>query len=119
MLLNKKGQNLSINTIIILILAVFVLVVVVVALTGGYGNFVKWYEGISGSTGMDVQKAVLTCNGYCTSFQTTGLEPIKENYCDNVMGIDFDGDKKADREMTCNDLRLEGGQVQCNGLECT
>jgi len=116
--LNKKGQNLSINTIIILILAVFVLVVVVVALTGGYGNFVKWYQDISGSSGISVQSAVLTCNGYCTTYQSTGLESIKENYCEEIMELDLDGDKTVDEEMTCDDLRREGGQIQCDEIVC-
>lgn len=117
-MLNKKGQNLSINTIVILILAIFVLVVVVVALTGGYGNFVKWYQGISGSSGISVQTAVLTCNGYCTSFQASGLESIREDYCEKIMELDTNGDNKVDEEMTCDDLRREGGQIQCDAIEC-
>ena len=117
-MLNKKGQSLSINTIIILILAVFVLVVVVVALTGGYGNFVKWYQNIAGSRGISVESAVLTCNGYCTSFQASGLESIRENYCEKIIELDLDGDKVVDEEMTCDDLRREGGQVQCDEIEC-
>lgn len=111
---NKKGQTLSINTIIITILAIFVLVIIVVALTGGFGNFSKWWNEIWGSQAVDVQAAVLECNGYCNSYETSGAEQFRRNFCDTIYEIDSTGDGEVDVELTCSEMT----QVSCPSISC-
>ena len=81
MMNDKKGQTLSINTIIITILAIFVLVILVVALTGGTGNFIDWWNEIWGSQAIDAQAAVLKCGGLCTRYDATGDGSLKQQFC--------------------------------------
>lgn len=101
----KKGQNLSITTVIITILAIFVLVLVVVALTGGFGNFVKWWNGVFAGSALSSQEAVLKCNGYCESYEVTGENSFKANYCTKKFSLDTDGDGKPDlHDLTCEGL---------------
>tara|TARA_Y100000310_G_C20667055_1_gene808149 strand:- start:1787 stop:2170 length:384 start_codon:yes stop_codon:yes gene_type:complete len=104
MLRNKRGQGLSVNTVIILILAIFVLVLVVLALTGGFGNFVEWIGTIFGGSGLSVQKAALKCDGYCSSYQTTGQDLFAEKYCTEELEVDIDGDKKTDETLFCDEI---------------
>ena len=111
---NKKGQTLSINTIIITILAIFVLVILVVALTGGTGNFVEWWNEIWGSRAIDAQAAVLRCEGYCTGYDSSGAEQYRRNFCDDVFEIDSNGDGDVDVELTCPEIT----QVSCASIQC-
>ena len=116
---NKKGQTLSINTIIITILAIFVLVILVVALTGGTGNFVEWWNEIWGSRAIDAQAAVLKCEGYCTGYNSigkdsSGAEQYRINFCDDVFKIDSNGDGDLDLELTCPEIT----QVTCASIQC-
>lgn len=110
----KKGQNLSINTIIITILAIFVLVILVVALTGGTGSFVDWWNKIFQSSAIDTQTAVLQCNGLCTSYDSTGADKFRIEFCEREFDIDTTGDKKADLHLTCPEM----SQVSCSSIEC-
>ena len=104
MKMNKRGQGLSVNTIIILVLAIFVLVLIVLALTGGFGNFLEWMGSIFGGSGLSVQKAALKCDGYCNSYQTTGQDVFAEKYCTDLIDIDIDGDKKTDETLYCDEI---------------
>jgi hypothetical protein len=101
---NKKGQGLSVNTVIILILAIFVLVLVVLALTGGFANFGEWVGSIFGGSALSVQKAALMCDGYCNSYQTTGQDLFAEKYCTKELEIDVDGDKGSDEILFCDQI---------------
>ena len=101
---NKKGQGLSVNTVIILILAIFVLVLVVLALTGGFGNFWEWIGSIFGGSALSVQKAALKCDGYCNSYQTTGVDSFAKRYCTEELEIDLDGDKSSDEVLYCDEI---------------
>ena len=100
----KKGQNLSITTVIITILAIFVLVLVVVALTGGFGNFVKWWDGVFKGSAINSQEAILKCNGYCENYEATNEDGYKDSYCTKIIKLDTDGDGKSDLEKTCDSL---------------
>jgi hypothetical protein len=111
---NKKGQALSINTIIITILAIFVLVIIVVAVTGGFGNFTKWIGEIFESQAIEVQAAVLTCDGYCTGYDASGAEQYKRNFCDEIFKIDSTGDGKVDVELKCPEMP----QASCPKISC-
>lgn len=115
MMNNKKGQTLSINTIIITILAIFVLVILVVALTGGTGNFVDWWNEIWGSQAIDAQAAVLKCDGLCTRYDTTGDGSLKQQFCTSVLEVSgVEGDPI---ELTCSEL-VSNGKVSCPSITC-
>lgn len=114
MINSKKGQSLSVNTIIIMILAVFVLIIVVVALTGGSGNFVDNINDIIRGSAIDAQKAVIACNSLCQSYSSTGSEKFSNDFCNKVYKIDNDGDKKVDVELTCREMT----SVSCASIQC-
>ena len=111
---DKKGQNLSINTIIITILAIFVLVILVVALTGGTGQFAEWWAKIFGASAIDVQTAVLTCNGYCQSYESSGDEQFRDKYCNSEFNVDTDQDRKPDTTLYCPDMP----EASCASIQC-
>ena len=109
---NKKGQGLSVNTVIILILAIFVLVLVVLAVTGGFNNFTEWTSGIMGGSGLSAEKAALKCNGYCNSYQTTEVDSFASKYCNEVLEVDLDGDNKVDEKLHCDEIAAS----QCDDI---
>nr|MBA4405378.1 hypothetical protein [Nanoarchaeum sp.] len=115
MINSKKGQSLSVNTIIITLLALFVLIILVVALTGNTGNFMDNINQLWSGTAIDTQKAVVSCNGLCSSFTTSGTGKFKTDFCNKIFKIDTDGDKKADVELTCPEIQT----VSCAAIsEC-
>ena len=104
--LNKKAQGLSINTVIITILAIFVLVLVVVALTGGVGNFTKWWNDIFKKGSLTTSEVLYECDGFCANYQNTQDEQYILNYCDKEFWIDTNLDNKedADEFKRCQDI---------------
>ncbi len=113
-MINKKGQNLSINTIIITILAIFVLVILVVALTGGTSQFAEWWGKIFGASAIDVQAAVLECDGFCKSYGVSGNEQFRDKYCNQDFNVDTNNDKKADTTLYCPDMP----EAACPEITC-
>ena len=110
--MNKKGQELSTNTIIIVVLAVLVLIIVAVFFAGGFGTFVEKIKGIWARSGQDVSEIVLECDSMCNSYDTTGLEAYKNSFCEKEFELDIDGDKQTDQYVTCVDLP----QVSCSSI---
>ncbi len=109
---NKKGQELSTNTIIIVILAVLVLIIVAVFFTGGFGTFIDKIKNLWSRSGQDVAEIVLECNSYCSNYDNTGVEAYKNSFCENEFALDVDGDNKVDQYVTCADL----DQVSCPSI---
>lgn len=115
MINSKKGQSLSVNTIIITILGIFVLIILVLALTGNMSGFTDTINGIFAGAAIDTQKAKIECNGLCNNFAESGAAKLKTDYCNKVFKIDTDGDKKADVELTCPEMQT----VSCTAIpEC-
>jgi len=110
--LDKKGQELSTNTIIIVILAVLVLIIVAVFFTGGFGTFIDKIKKLWTSSGQDVAAIVLECNSLCTNYDSTGLEAYKNSFCEKEFQLDIDGDNKVDQYVTCVDL----DEVSCSSI---
>jgi hypothetical protein len=111
-MLNKKGQELSTNTIIVVILAVLVLIVVAIFFTGGFGTFIDKIKNIWGATGEDVQEILLECNAMCTNYDSTGLEEYKTSFCEKEFALDIDGDKEVDKYAVCAELP----EVSCSAI---
>lgn len=108
--MKKRGQSLSMNTIIITILGVLVLVVVAVFFTGGMASLITKIKGIVGTSAMDVSEARLKCTSWCNQLETTNIESYKEKYC-TAFKVDMDGNGKLDTgetEIHCrNDLNVD------------
>lgn len=116
---NKKGVELSMNVIIIAILVILVLVIVAVFFTGGVSSLISRIKGIVGTQTIGTSQAILACNNYCSSYDTTKNSVYKNNFCGGEkFDIDTNGDNKVDRPgQTCSDLG-----VTCQAIppsECT
>jgi len=102
---DKKGQSLSMNTIIISILVILVLVIVAGFFAGGMTGLINKMKGIFGAQPIDASQAVMECNGYCQSYDITGVENYKTNFCGDVLfDLDTDNDGKMDTSKTCSQL---------------
>ncbi len=119
--MKKRGQGLSMNTIIITILVVLVLVVVAVFFTGGMSSLINKIRGVVGSSAIDVSSAQLQCNGYCENYDLTGLPSYRDNFCGGkTFDIDSDGDGEADLEQqTCKRLNVNCPVIENEDEECS
>jgi hypothetical protein len=111
--MNKRGQMLSTNTIIIVILAVLVLIVVAIFFTGGFSTFVDKVGNIWRHTGQETSEIVLECQSLCSNFENSGLDIYKTKFCQKEFNLDVDEDKKVDQTVICPDL----AQVSCPAIE--
>lgn len=98
--MNKKGQSLSMNTVIIAILVIIVLVVVVAFFIGGTGSVIDRIRAIlTGSTaGSSLVEGKNFCESYCENAQqlTTAAEKKASPYCTKAQNLDVNGDGKAE-----------------------
>lgn len=105
---NKKGLELSVNTIIILVIVVVVLVAIAAFFFGSFGNLTnnikRVFFGASG--GYDKTLAIQNCETYCDQIQTYGPqaeERAKTNpYCTRFFEVDTDNDGEADTRFYCS-----------------
>ena len=99
---SKKGQGLSINTLVIIALAVFVIFLVIGFVTSGWGYFTNLFGGTLKHD--PVETARTKCNQWCATWQATGTPEVTDNdywdkrLCDERRdrGIDFDNDGVID-----------------------
>ena len=103
--MNKKGQSLSLNTIIIGILVVLVLIVLAVFFIGGFGSLsgkIKNFLGIT-TAGTDLEVALLECQNRCQRAQSLP-ENLRHTsaYCVSSFLIDRDNNNEIDT-VTIND----------------
>jgi hypothetical protein len=116
MIKNKKGAELSMNVIIISILVIVVLVIVLLVFTGQMGNFVGKIKNLVGAQGVDLNTAIIKCEGYCNNYQTSGIKSYAKSFCgDKTFDIDKDGDGKissSEEDLTCQDLN-----VACSAID--
>jgi len=117
MIKNKKGAELSMNVIIISILVIVVLVIILLVFTGQMGSFVGKLKTLFGSQGVDLNTAIIKCEGLCQSYQTSGIKSYASDFCgDKTFNIDKDGDGKisetTEKGLMCKDLN-----VVCSAIE--
>ena len=97
--MDKRGQSLTLNTIIIAILVILVLVILVAFFTGGMANLTnKIRTTLFGSiAGTDQTLAVQNCENYC---QQLAVLPeaarAKSAFCTKYFNIDIDNNGEAD-----------------------
>src|SRR3989338_2996526 len=105
---DKKGMELSLNTIIIAIIAIILLVAVVSFFLFGFKGLTDRIKVIFYGTtaGTDIVLAQQTCNSYC---QNAALLPenIREGspYCKHTFFIDEDNNGEADKDAGNNYIK--------------
>jgi len=110
--MNKKGQSLSMNTIILGILVIIVLVIVVVFFMGGFGTITSKIRSILGFTtsGTELNVALQQCETRCQLAQSMpdNIEHTSA-YCTSPFLIDYNPeDNKADTiELDGTSLEIE------------
>ncbi|MBT4334563.1 hypothetical protein HOD61_01980 [archaeon] len=113
---NKKGQSLSMNTIIIAILAILALVIIAAFFTGGMTNIVGKIKSMYGAQPIDTQQAIAECNGFCSNYELIGLEDYKDNFCgEKTYELDTDFDGKIDVTKTCSQLGVTCSAITNEG----
>lgn len=116
--MNKKGQGLPLNTLVIAIIVIVVLVIVIIFFVGGMSGVTSKIKNIfvSQTAGTDKVLAVQTCNQYCKNAELLATLPDKQKspFCKYPFYIDNDGDGEPDykeedkskgyKEWTCKEL---------------
>ncbi|MBI2672175.1 hypothetical protein HYX16_04540 [Candidatus Woesearchaeota archaeon] len=125
--MNKKGQELSLQTIIIAVIVVLVLIVIVTFFLGGFSRVTKTITGVFFpiTAGTDLTIAVQTCEQRCDQARLLP-DSVKKNsaFCTNFFNIDKNGDGEADttldgnklKEFYCYDKGTDTGDLGVNCL---
>lgn len=118
--MDKRGQSLSMDTIIITILVVIVLVIVALFFTGGMSSLTQKVSSFFGAQLTGLQEANARCNAYCISIQTQTsqvlITSIKKNFCTTEFNVDINGNGVYDKDetkVTCASL-----QIPCDAITC-
>ncbi|MBI2667284.1 hypothetical protein HYX17_00775 [Candidatus Woesearchaeota archaeon] len=108
--MDKKGVDLTLNTIIIAVLVILVLVVVVVFFLGGFKGLTDRIKSIffSSTAGTDVVLAVQTCEQFCEQAKLLpkNLQP-SSSYCSYAFAIEGETTKIVDKYVNayvCGDI---------------
>ncbi len=94
---NKKGVELTLNTVIIAILVVLVLVVLIGFLLGGTGKAKDKINELfdTSTTASSISISIEQCKIYCDQIEESGMtakQSITSLFCNKVFNIDKDGD---------------------------
>ena len=125
---DRKGMELSLNTIIIAIIAIILLVSVVSFFFFGFKGLTDRIKSIFYVTtaGYDMVLAQQTCNSYCQNAALLPEDLRKDSpYCTYPLFIDEDNNGEADREIkndpkspykkfTCFPDDMDKLSVSCN-----
>ena len=100
-MLNKRGQNLSITTIVVIILALLVLVVMAIIFTGGTATLQDTLRNIFGGStaGTDIELAKSQCDNLC-QLANPGNNPGNTGYCKATFNIK-QSDGSVLKSQTC------------------
>ena len=135
--MDKRGVDLTLNTVILGILVVLVLLVVVTFFVGGTTQMVNMVRGIFFGTtaGTSETLAVQTCNNRCDKALLLATDPSRMNsaFCTQQFELDKNSDGEADytmvegkkvlEEFYCPvDLpvnpKVEGAKINSLGVPC-
>ena len=91
---DKRGVELTLNTVIISILVLLVLVVVIGFFLGGTGQLKDVASDIlrRGTAGTDVSIASEQCKVWCAQFKSWPGDPKSAAYCSQTYSVDFNQD---------------------------
>ena len=96
--INKKGQDLPVNVIIVAIIVLVVLIIVVAFFAGGFSNIVGKIRGIFGGgvSGQERDIAIQTCQQLCDNAKRLPTSTQgKSGYCTNSYLVDDDGSSET------------------------
>jgi hypothetical protein len=80
-LLSRRGQEMSISTLVLIVLAIVVLVLVVIGFTGGWSNLWDRISNLGGSK-ENVQLVIQSCEIACSS-------DSQYDYCTKMREVNF------------------------------
>ena len=96
---NKKGVELTLNTVIISILVLLVLIVVIGFFLGGTGKMKSTVSNIFGQSmeGTDIDVALAQCGTWCdqTKSRPTGLQK-STSFCTHTFALDVNNNNNID-----------------------
>jgi hypothetical protein len=107
-MMEKKGQQMTIGTIIVIILSLIVLVVLIYGFTTGWGNLWQNILGFGGGK-VNVQTVVQSCQLAC---QTSS----QFDYCDRKRNVVFDDERVG--SYSCKELERQGVGLTCDDINC-
>jgi len=108
---NKKGQGLSVGTLILIIIGVVVLVVLIFGFTMGWGNIRGWLFSSD-----NVEMVVSQCRVACASDKVY-------DYCTKTMELVDKDLENGKKDVTCGELQDDEmyrnyGVEKCEGVKC-
>lgn len=106
---NKRGQELSTSTIILIILGVIVLVVLAIGFYFGWDTLKGWFPG----GGANIDKVLQSCETACTSHSTY-------DFCNKKR--DLKTEDAVWKNVTCNYLAVRQNQFgvrACTEIPCS
>ena len=108
-MMNKRGFELAISTLVLLIIGLLVLASLIYGFSYGWGNF--WNKIIAFSGGSDTVSAVIS------ACETSCSVKSQYDYCTLKRKIIENGDEKM---VTCNELELSKKyELRCPAISCT
>ncbi|MEK6858695.1 MAG: hypothetical protein AABX53_02145 [Nanoarchaeota archaeon] len=122
--LSKRGQEMSISTLVLIVLAIIVLVLVVIGFTGGWSNLWDRISNLGGgkeNVQLVVQACGIACSSdsqydYCSRLREVNFG--KGNVPANFVATDSDGDGKI--KVTCGSLaKANVGGLVCDSFAST
>ena len=118
--MNKKGQGLPLETIIVAILVIIVLVLVITFFLGGFAGLTNRVKTIFFGTtaGIDTTLAVQNCRTYCDQAELLPESLQKDSpCCKSEQKIDTNNDgtweEGVDAKRTCKELGVTSADVKC------
>lgn len=104
--MDKKGQGLPLNTIVIAIIVLIVLILVIVFFLGGFNVIIQSVKGLEPATETDAVAAQTKCSQLCIQAQsiTNPDNWKKTGYCKQVNTKDWDGSGKLEGTSQTNPL---------------
>ncbi|MEK6934779.1 MAG: hypothetical protein AABW46_02775 [Nanoarchaeota archaeon] len=121
--MDKRGQELSLNTLVIIILLVIALVVIAVFFLGGTSSLSQSIRSIfhGAKGGTDLSLAVEICQQRCEQAKSLPETLVKNSaYCDQPFELDLNNDGEAERDDSgvvkfyCSDPDIG---VKCSGID--
>ena|SRR3989344_8670080 len=110
-MINKRGAELAISTLVIIVIAVVVLIVIIVGFTTGWSQL--WMNINAFFGGSNIDSIVKACNTACLTQST-------DAWCNQQRTIN--GVSLITTPQTCNQLRNYDGLTikpsQCDAIKC-
>ena len=104
MIKSKKGQGLSMNTIVLIIIAVLVLLVIIVIFMGGATAVNQWFKEVFnfGTASQSRGFVETACNSNCDSAEDSD-NSANTAYCNYIFeNVDANGDGEPDGDYVCD-----------------